>query len=142
MDWDSAKQILIVLIAIVSVELFRLYTGLPLTIIDITLIPLSSVFLIPSIQYILPRKKKKVDKTVEQPYKQLILSLVTILLLFPLAVWLAITGWQEPFRLFNGVKGGAHGYTLLYLGLIMVCLCIVSVFTIMSKLIRVFRKKA
>ncbi len=120
MSWAKIQTgIMIVLIILIS-EGVRLYTGLPITIIDIGIIPVTCLLIYYIRFYTFPFSKKYTDKNTQQPLNALqlcgFLTFTVMLAIF--GGWIASLGIQEPLHYFSSVKGGAHGYTLIQLGAI------------------------
>lgn len=120
MNQSSLKNILSVIITITTIEALSYYTGLPFTVIDVILIPMSALLIAFGAKSLFIR----VDNN-EKTYKfnhtlfQLISYLLMAIFIFTLGLWSVITGWKEPLALYTGVKGSAHGYTLICLGLLL-----------------------
>ena len=63
------------------------------------------------------KKQKKIAGT-PPTNKALLFSFVVSILLVPLGIWGIDIGANNPWHLFTGVKGPAHGYTLFMLGIV------------------------
>ena len=122
------KELLLVLVVVISFEVFRAYTGLSMTLIDVIFFPASILILFFLAKYLITSKSKKQinhnKKTPMQFFYYIVLFIVFCLLGF----WCIYAGWQAPFQLFSGVKGVAHGYTLISLGVLISSVSIWGVF--------------
>ncbi len=118
MSWEKIKTGIIIVLAIFISEGIRLYTGLPITIIDIGILPITCLLIYYMRFYKSPFSKSYKDMTTHQPQSawQLIGFLVFTIMLAIMGAWIAWLGVQEPFKYFSGIKGAAHGYTLIQVG--------------------------
>lgn len=113
------------------IEWFRAETGIPVTILDILLLPLCVIFIYIVIREILFADKSSVNSENLQslsPAKRLGLIVVCLLMLL-LGAWGIWAGLSAPFDYFSGVKGAAHGYTLAIIGLLIVLFGLVGVWS-------------
>lgn len=137
MNWDFIKDVLTVLAVLIIVEVLRYYTGLPFTIIDITVFPLSVAMLFFGIMAIITNKSD-VHKTEKTRYSTIRLSsyFLAAILFFALGLWAIYEGWNNPLELYTGVKGAAHGYTLLSMGLFISAFSVYYIYLLAVKAIR------
>ncbi len=110
------------LIISIILEITRQQANIPITIIDLSvlffcLFVIVSIFRSPS--YSKKTKKKQYDNEPVPFFKKMGLVL-TFILMIVLGVSVFWIGIQEPFKFFTGIKGAAHGYTLVALGLIII----------------------
>ena len=123
MTWDSIKKYLVIIVVIVVVEAIRLFTGLPITPVDVLLTPASIFLMALGIRYLIFTKQKRVDD--DAPYMsqsiwQLSGNLIVLIGLIMLGLWCVYDGLQDPLEFFTSVKGSGHGYTLVCLGSLLV----------------------
>ncbi|OMH39421.1 hypothetical protein [Motiliproteus sp. MSK22-1] len=123
MSWEFIKKLLVVIAVIIAVEVFRFFTGFPMTLIDILFTPFSVFLMILGIKQLVSTNKKKRDG--DAPYMshsvlQLSGTLIVFLAVTMLGLWCLSAGLQDPLGFFTGVKGAMHGYTLMCLGSLMV----------------------
>ena len=119
MKWNYIKNILTASVLIITVEVLRYYTGLPFTIIDIIIFPFSIILLLFGVKTLLsPAQQNPESKAVKLTAIKLFGVFIVAILFFLLGAWAIYEGGHNPLTLYSGVKGAAHGYTLLSLGLL------------------------
>ena len=118
MSWAKLKTGIIIFLVILISEAIRLYTGLPITIIDIGVLPITCLLIYCMKYYRFPFSKtyKDTDNLQQQTLFQLIGFLLFTIILAAMGSWLAWLGIQAPLKYFSSVKGAAHGYTLIQIG--------------------------
>jgi len=120
MKWKSLKNIFTVIAVIFSTEALSYFTGLPFTIIDVLLFPLSIIMIALGVKSLLVRTEQTDEKYI---IKRSLISLcghfVAGFLTLLLGLWSLYEGCTNPLALYTGVKGAAHGYTLLSIGLLL-----------------------
>ena len=118
MSWEKIKTSIIIIFAILISEGIRLYTGLPITLIDLGTPPVTCMLIYCIRFYKFPFSKTYKDKSSHQSQSawQLIGFLVFTVILAIMGVWLTWLGVQDPLHFFSSVKGAAHGYTLIQIG--------------------------
>ncbi|PMO48826.1 hypothetical protein BCT11_04430 [Vibrio sp. 10N.222.52.B12] len=118
MSWAKLKTGIIIVLVILISEAIRLYTGLPITIIDIGVLPITCLLIYCMKYYRFPFSKtyKDTDNLQQQTLLQLIGFLLFTIILAAMASWIAWLGIQAPLKYFSSVKGSAHGYTLIQIG--------------------------
>jgi len=128
--------------AIVSVEIFRAVTGIPVTIIDITLFPISVIFIVGMAMILFKKenKNKKKRRNRNATPSEITFSWVKRLgyiagaiLMLALGVWGILEGIEQPFKLFTGVKGPAHGYTLAAIGVVLIIMALIALYQFIFK---------
>jgi len=114
------KRILSVILLIITIETLSYITGLPFTVIDVLLLPLSIILIAMGVKSLLvPDRTNKANITTRLSLMQFCASLLFTLIFFlPLGLWSLQEGWHHPFALYSGVKGAGHGYTLVTIGLL------------------------
>jgi len=134
MIWRKITVVLLIVLAIVIPEYIREKFDIPITIIDLILFP-TCIFLSALSIYYVFTNGIKFEMSI-QPMSRLsrLGYILLALILLLLGAWSIVAGWQSPFLLFSGVKGAAHGYTLIVLGLLVSC------FSIYSAIILIFSK--
>ena len=138
MSTSRVKEIITIIVIIVASETLRIYSGLPITILDIILLPISFLLIYWGVLYFasLGKKKDSSDEKVMQSIWRLLGSLILFIILVPLCFWLTTEGWKEPFTLFSGVKGSVHGYSVVHIGIVSTVYCIGILFHTVQRLIR------
>ncbi|MCG3737961.1 hypothetical protein EXA20_17035 [Vibrio cincinnatiensis] len=118
MSWAKLKTGIIIVLVILISEAIRLYTGLPITIIDIGVLPITCLLIYCMKYYKSPFSKtyKDTDNHQQQTPLQLIGFLLFTIILAAMGSWIAWLGIQAPLQYFSSVKGAAHGYTLIQIG--------------------------
>lgn len=116
---------LIVIVAIIIDSLFA-YAGLPVATMDLILTPLGLAIIIGVCTpkylggYYLQERPAQGHNL-----KTKLLLLLAVPAILLLGVWSVYAGVTEPFTFYSGVKGNAHGYSLLVMGLAIIA-CIVA----------------
>ncbi|MCG8549198.1 MAG: hypothetical protein MI799_02210, partial [Desulfobacterales bacterium] len=107
-------------IAALILEFIRKRYLVPVTIMDILLFPLSVLIIVYSLKQLVFRKNKETySHSVDDSKLKLILYLCfSLIVLAPLGLFTLWMGIQEPLGFFSGIKGPAHGYTLIPLGIV------------------------
>ncbi|WP_022946110.1 hypothetical protein [Pseudoalteromonas ruthenica] len=118
MRWAKLKTAIIIVLVILISEVIRLHTGLPITIINIVVLPITCLLIYCMKYYRSPFSKtyKGTDNHLKQTPFQLIGFLLFTISLAAMGSWIAWLGIQAPLQYFSGVKGAAHGYTLIQVG--------------------------
>ncbi|EPT9323658.1 hypothetical protein ACVTOI_004568, partial [Vibrio parahaemolyticus] len=118
MSWAKLKTGIIIVLIILISEGVRLYTGLPITIIDIGLLPITCLLIYCMKYYKSPFSKtyKDMGNHQQQTPLQLIGFLLFAIILAAMGGWITWLGIQAPLQYFPSVKGAAHGYTLIQIG--------------------------
>ncbi|WP_320043841.1 hypothetical protein [uncultured Desulfobacter sp.] len=116
-------NIILVIVIIIGSELFRKVTGIPVTIMDLILFPLTVMLVYITILAIFSDEKPKDSEIMLSKLQMATFSLI-FLFVSPLSFWLSIEGFKDPLQLFTGVKGHAHGYTVAYLGAFVGIFCL------------------
>ena len=142
MNWATIKVGVIILFTLVISEGIRLYTVLPITIIDIGIIPITCLLIYYTKFYTFPFSKKYYDKNTQPPLNswQLIGFLLFTIMLAIIGIWLTWIGVHNPLHYFYSVKGSAHGYTLIQLGLVTTLYSIGGGLIFLHRLIRLHYK--
>ncbi len=141
---NGIKTGIIVVLVILISEGIRLYTGLPITIIDIGILPITCLLIYYIRFYKFPFSKKYYDKNTQQPQSgwQLIGFLVFTIMLAIIGAWIAWLGIQGPLHYFSSVKGAAHGYTLIQVGSVITIYSLGGALIFLFRLIRLRYKSA
>lgn len=118
-------------------EFIRKRYSVPVTIIDILLFPLSVLIIVYSLkQLVFRRKKDTYNHSINDSNLKLMLYLCfSLIVLVPLGLFTLWMGIQEPLGFFSGIKGPAHGYTLIPLGIIITGLGVFMAFKLVQSLI-------
>ncbi|MEL0646831.1 hypothetical protein V6248_05300 [Pseudoalteromonas agarivorans] len=120
MSWMKVKVFILIVIIILISEVIRLYTGIPVTIMDIIIFPITCLLVYFMRFYTSPFSDLNADKYAPPPLSALQLFgfvLFSIILVIA-GVWIAWMGILAPLEYFSSVKGGGHGYSLIQLGVI------------------------
>jgi hypothetical protein len=104
------------ILAAVLLEYIRRRYGIPVTILDIFLLPLSLIFSSVLLKDFFFRQNPA-DQAGLSLRDGVFRALVALLLFFPLGAWSLWEGIRNPLDYFSGIKGAAHGYTLIGIGL-------------------------
>ena len=141
MSLDKVKIGISIFLLIFISEVIRVYTGIPVTILDVMLLPITGILIYIGFYTLLNRKKDK-NKNVQaaQSIWQLLGGILFITALVPVGVWITWLGAEKPFLLFTGVKGSVHGYTLVYLGAIVAVISVVMGYVFIYRLFLLIRK--
>lgn len=135
-------SILGIISAIAAVEIFRAFTGIPVTLLDILLFPISVVFIVAMGMLLFEKenKNKKKHKKQNAASPEINLSwmkrlgyIVLSLMMLALGAWAVSAGIEQPFKLFTGVKGASHGYTLVALGICIVIMGLMMLYQFIFK---------
>jgi len=134
-------SILGIIVAIASVEIFRALTGIPVTLLDILLFPISIIFIAGMAKLLFEKEKKnKKKKRHNTSTAEIKLSWIKRLgyiamglMMLALGVWGISAGIEQPFTLFTGVKGASHGYTLVALGICIVIMGLMVLYQLIFK---------
>ena len=122
MSWKKVRTVLVIILLIIASELFRYYSGLPITLMDLIILPITLLLMYLAghiiVEYFKPPKNTGVAAT-QPTVWQLVFGFMVSALLAPAGLWLCYQGWLSPFALHTSVKGAAHGYTLVHLGLVL-----------------------
>jgi len=144
MSWSKIKTGIIILLIILISEWIRLYTGVPITIIDIGILPVTCLLIYYIRFYTFPFSKKYTDKNSQQSLNilQLYEFFIFTVMLAILGSWITWLGIQSPLYYFSSVKGGAHGYTLIQLGSITTIYSVGIAIIFLYRLIQLYKKPA
>lgn len=120
--FKSFGYYIVLFVIIFTSEAIRQALDIPVTILDITLTPLAVfiLFLFLRTFFIDKKAKKKINAIESIPLTKSIGMIMSSILLLALGWWGIWAGALEPLKLFTGVKGAGHGYTLVVIGLIIV----------------------
>lgn len=118
----------IILIAFV-IDFIRRRYHIPIALWDIIFFPLSVLIIFYSLKYLLFKRKKEGLKYLgdDSTLKKSGMIVATLVLLLPLGMGLIWMGVTEPLGYFSG-KGGAHGYTLIPLGLLIAGFSVIYIY--------------
>ncbi len=118
-------------------EFIRRNYQIPVTILDVLLFPLAILITGYSLKNLIFKRKQKLSNYPTDDSKlKLVFSLFfCLIVMIPLGLYTAWMGIQEPFEYFSGVKGSAHGYTLVPVGALIAGLGVFVVFKIIQNLI-------
>ena len=144
MNWSSIKTGIAIFFIILISELIRIYTGLPITIVDIGVLPITCLLVYYIQFYSFPFSKNFKDKNNQQQLSswQLLGFLLFSVVMAIMGTWSAWIGIEEPLHYFSSVKGGAHGYTLIQLGSIIAIYSVGGGLVFLYRLIRLHFKSA
>lgn len=116
----SIINTLALVLLIIAIESFRHATELPFTVIDILILPLSIISIVFGLKSLfINRKKTNLPEPIEQSLLKQSVHIFTAILVLLLGLWALYEGWNNPLLMYTGVKGAAHGYTLLSIGLLL-----------------------
>lgn len=110
----------------VIIEIFREITGIPVTILDLLFSPflLIAICYIPYYRYTQKKKKSKRRDNFEyyEPLTAIKTSgyITVFVLMAALGIWGLWEGLHNPLKLYTGVRGAAHGYTLALVGIFLI----------------------
>nr|WP_319395453.1 hypothetical protein [uncultured Desulfobacter sp.] len=118
-------------------EFIRKRYSVAVTIIDVLLFPLSVLIIFYSAKHLVFKKNKDTYRhPIDDSNLKLILYLCfSLIVLTPLGLFTLWLGIQEPLGFFSGIKGAAHGYTLIPLGIIVTGLGVFMAFKLVQILI-------
>jgi len=136
MNKNAIVETILIILAILAVEFFRSVTGIPVTILDLILFPMSLLIVFFTLKLLVKSKDLAAVKNKPMPWHKRWGYFVFSLLLILLGLWAIVAGLQAPFHLFTGVKGAAHGYSLVALGLV------ITVFSIYMAYLFGFKTKS
>ncbi|KOO01781.1 hypothetical protein AKJ17_18840 [Vibrio nereis] len=144
MGWAKIKTIIIIVLVILVSEGIRIYTGVPITILDVVILPITCSLVYLMKYYKFPFSKTYKDRQSHQTQNafQLIGSLVFTAILAVMGTWVAWLGIQAPLQYFSGVKVAAHGYTLIQVGILITLYSIWGALIFLSRLSRLRHKSA
>lgn len=101
----------------IGIDLTLSLLGVPITVMDILLTPLSIAIVLYSFSpSFLANRLVKIDAAPTPLYHSLGMSAVFALII-TMAIYLLVLGATDPLLLFTSVKGAAHGYTLASLSI-------------------------
>ncbi|KOO11508.1 hypothetical protein AKJ18_28755, partial [Vibrio xuii] len=109
MGWAKIKTIIIIVLVILVSEGIRIYTGVPITILDVVILPITCSLVYLMKYYKFPFSKTYKDRQSHQTQNafQLIGSLVFTAILAVMGTWVAWLGIQAPLQYSSGVKVAA-----------------------------------
>lgn len=116
--WNKVKTALVIIFAFIMFEVFQYFTGVPLNIMDAIILLISALCLY-LLKYLLPftsQKYKYPDTKLVNNIWCLLGAIVFVAMLILMGIYLVYLGVESPFKLFTGVKGSSHGYSLVLLG--------------------------
>lgn len=104
-------------------EFVRKGYGIPVTILDIFLFPLSLIFGFILLKDFFFGRKGEALPADRPSFRSIIGRAASVLILFlPVGIWSLWMGIREPFEHFSGVKGAVHGYTMAGIGLFVIAI--------------------
>lgn len=105
-----------------TLDLIRIEYKIPITLIDLILFPISITILFFFFKWLISKKNDNFY-LVETSLKVLLFNfLVFSVIVIPLGIWTIWAGMIDPLKYFSGIKGAAHGYTLVSTGfLLLIC---------------------
>ena len=123
-------------------EFTRKAYGIPVTILDILLFPLSLIFTVLLLKdFFINQSKEKTKKSLKLKASAIAGRIaITLLLFFPLGIWAMWEGLKNPFGYFSGIKGAAHGYTLTAIGLFIFSLGIIFISSVIRNVLSVNKR--
>lgn len=124
--------------AIASVEIFRAVTGIPVTLLDVLLFPISIIFIVGMAKLLFEKEKKNKRQNTSTAEIKLgwikRMGYIAVgLMMLALGAWGISAGIEQPFTLFTGVKGASHGYTLVALGICIVIMGLMVLYQLIFK---------
>ena len=116
--WNKVKTAILIISTFIMFEVFQYYTGIPLNIMDAMILLISALCLY-LLKYLPPftsQKYKDIDTKLVNNIWCLLGAIVFVAVLILMGIYLVYLGIESPFKLFIGVKGSSHGYSLVLLG--------------------------
>lgn len=116
--WNKVKTAILIISTFIMFEVFQYYTGIPLNIMDAMILLISALCLY-LLKYLPPftsQKYKNIDTKLVNNIWYLLGAIVFVAVLILMGIYLVYLGLESPFKLFIGVKGSSHGYSLVLLG--------------------------
>ena len=126
--------IVIVMVA-AAIEWFRQISGFPVTLLDLILTPLFLVFSFYMLRELnfLRRRSSKISQMQPSTFGQWLLTVLGMVLLLVLALVAIWHGVSEPLLFMSGVKGSMHGYTLAALGVCLLLICVLALWSLIKR---------
>ena len=133
----NAFVIIGLLLIALAIEYMRRTYGIPVTILDILLFPLSLVFTFVLLKNFFFEQSREEKESMNAHSLRSITgrAAITVLLFFPLGLWSIWLGIQNPFEYFSGVKGAVHGYSLVVLGVFIFSIGIMLTISVIRSII-------
>jgi len=114
---DTIAVMAIVVVAVVFDAVMD-NAGVPVTFLDVLIVAVSLLILYLPVNAFFtkhkPTKKAATPVRLKPEWSKLILGLVLLIMLSASALYL---GLDDPWKLYKGIKGPAHGYTIVLLGI-------------------------
>lgn len=142
MSWVKVKRFIGIILIIIIFETIRLYTGIPITIVDIIIFPITCVLIYCLKFYTSPFSDDGINTPPPLNAWQLIGFMLFSILLIIMGIWLSYLGIQDPLHYFSSNKGGGHGYTLVQLGVIVSLYSIWFCLKFIYRLVKLFNKSS
>lgn len=124
-------------------EVFQYYTGIPLNIMDAMILLISALCLY-LLKYRPPftrQKYKDIDTKLVNNIWYLLGSIVFVAVLILMGIYLVYLGLESPFKLFTGVKGSSHGYSLVLLGSVITMYSCIGIYMLFYQFWRLIKDK-
>ena len=142
MSWEKVKTVILIVLIILISEGIRLYTGIPITLIDIIIFPITCVLIYFIKFYTSPFSNNSINTQQSTNAWELVGFVFFVILLTIMGVWITWIGIQDPLQYFSSVKGGGHGYTLIQVGAITALYSVWFALKCIYRLIRLHQKSA
>jgi len=133
---QTLKTLTIVVIFIITVELIRYVTKLPITVLDVILLPLTSFMVYIGLSVIKEKQPQNQFIQDKQSRWKLIQICVLSLSVLVLVVWCAFHTLLHPFKLYESAKGSAHGYSITYMSVTMAVYCFIFLYKSLTQLFK------
>ena len=134
--WDKVKTALLIISAFIMFEALQYYTGIPLNIVDAIILLISALcfYLLKYLPSFPSQKYKYVDSKPVNNIWHLFGAIVFLAVLILMGIYLVYLGVESPLKLFTGVKGSSHGYSLVLLGSVITMYSVIGICLLFYKL--------
>jgi hypothetical protein len=141
--WNKVKTVILIISTFIMFEVFQYYTGIPLNIMDAMILLISALCLY-LLKYLPPftsQKYKDIDTKLVNNIWCLLGSIVFVAVLILMGIYLVYLGIESPFKLFTGVKGSSHGYSLVLLGSVITMYSCIGIYMLFYQFWRLIKDK-
>lgn len=114
------KPVVVFFVSVVLFVFLLILVSVPFTLLDVLLTPASILLILLGLKSLIGGKKLSKKDVINDDLStvQCCYYIFFSLLTFILGIWCVVSGWESLLLLFSGIKGSAHGYTVLSLGLL------------------------